>query len=163
VQLDLIAISCIQWVKKYFGLALTGLAKAVYDEVFKVSLEAVLAVQVFGDVQEQIFFTLNRFPAFLADQMVVMAFFSVVINEMIAGLAFDHTAGFFQGIQGAIDGRFIDARHFGPHLRNNIVRRQVIGGIMNDFHNQTPLGSQLVTFFLECFQATHLICTWLQL
>lgn len=116
--------------------------------MFEISFKAVLFGQAFFNIQENVLSAINGFAAFMADQMMVMTFLGMVINEMIILLAFDYAAGFFQNIQSAVDSRFVDSLHLLLDLSDNILGGQVFRGIMDNVNYQPPLGRQFVAFFL---------------
>jgi hypothetical protein len=56
---------------------------------------------------------------------MMMSFFSVMVDEMIAGFTLENTSGLFQDIQSAVNSRLIYSRHLALHIVDNILSRKM--------------------------------------
>jgi hypothetical protein len=129
-------------------LAAARLAGAADQEMFEISFEAVLLGQAFFDIQKNVLAAIYGLAAFMTDQMMVMAFLGMMIDEMAIHLAFDHAARVFQNIQSAVDSRFVDSPQLLLDFGDDILSGQVFRGIMDNINYEPPLGRQFVAFFL---------------
>jgi hypothetical protein len=78
---------------------------------------------------------------------MMMPFFRVVVDNMVAGFAFQDTSNVFKNIQIAVDGGFIHAGHLFMNMRNYFFRSQVGFRIMEKISHQFALGSKFKPVF----------------
>jgi len=57
--------------------------------------------------------------------MVMMPFFGMMIDEFITDFAFEHTPEFLEKLQGAVDGRLVNAGSPGLNIIKDILCGQV--------------------------------------
>ena len=70
----------------------------------EVCLETIPVIDCALNGQEKVLGAFYAFAAGLADEMVVMPFFRMMINKPVIEFAFIHTSEFFEELQGAVDG-----------------------------------------------------------
>jgi hypothetical protein len=115
--------------------------KAADNLMFEINAKIVLIAQSFFYRPEKHFIAFNTFAAPGAHQVMMVPFFSVVINDMVAGFAFQDTTEMLENIQIAVDGGFIHAGHLFMNMGNYFFRCQVRFGIMEIIRHQFTLGS----------------------
>jgi hypothetical protein len=124
-----------------------GTAKAADYHVLEVRLKTVFLSQGFLDGQEYILGTLLGTAAATANQVMVMPFFRMMIDKMVAGLAFQNTSSLLQQLQGPVNGGLIHAGHLFLDAIDDFLSGQMGAGIMDDIHNQAALRSEPHPFF----------------
>jgi hypothetical protein len=126
------------------------------NQVLQVGLKA---VPIFERLLEQggdIFVTFDGAAAYLADQVMVVAFLGVVIDDAVSKLAFIDAAGFFQEFQGAVDGGLVHPRHARPHVLDDVFGGEVLDVVVDELDDETPLGRQPHPLLFQHGQATHI-------
>lgn len=123
-------------------------ANTTHDDMLEFDTEAVFFAERLLHGFENITAAINGFAAPAAYQVMVMSFLLVVIDALFAQLAFIDTAGFFQQVQGTVDGGLIDPGHPGLDVPDNFLSGKVAFGIMDDIHDEPPLGGQFKPFLL---------------
>jgi hypothetical protein len=53
--------------------------------------------------REKVFIAIYNLATFAAHEVVVMPFLSVVVDKLVTQFAFEHTTGFFQQLQRAVN------------------------------------------------------------
>jgi hypothetical protein len=85
--------------------------------------------------QEKVFIAIYSFATLATYQVMMMSLFRVMIDKLVTEFAFINTAGFFQYVQRAIDGRFIDSGHFYLNVVDNFTGGNMTPGIMYDIRD----------------------------
>jgi hypothetical protein len=132
--------------KNILLLILTIAADAGNDHVPEISVEVVFGRKFVLQGGEDIFRALNSFTAAAAAQVVMVPLVVMVVNEVIAYLAFIDAARLFQDIQRAVDGGFVDAGHARVDALNDLTGSQVALDVMDDIRNQYPLRGEPEAF-----------------
>ena len=107
------------------GFIFTGITKATHHDMFETNAEAVFSRKGLLNLIEEIFRAFRGFAAPPANQVMMMSFFSVMVDEMIAGFTLENTPGLFQDIQSAVNSRLIYSRHLALHIADNILSRKM--------------------------------------
>jgi hypothetical protein len=146
LQKNAIATGRILRVKKYIG-SLAGLPAALIAEtahhyMLEIDAKAVFLSDCPLHRGEEVFFTVYGLAALTANQVVVMAFFGVVIDELVAQCAFIDAARFFQDFQGAVYGRLVYPRHPLLDVADDGLGGEVLLSV-DDIQNQFALRGQL--------------------
>ncbi len=102
-------------------MILTGLAKAADHHVPEIGLEAMLLYQKPLNRKEKGLTAFDGLAAFLAYQVMMMAFLGVMVDEMVTGLTLEDTPGLLEDFQGAIDSRFVHSRHLALHTVDDML------------------------------------------
>jgi len=92
------------------------------------------------------FIAIDAFTAFTADDVVMMAFIGVMVDEFIIHLAFEYAVQPLKQLQRAVDRRFIDAGHFTLNGSDDLLSCEVGAGFVYDIQNQPSLGGQFKPF-----------------
>ena len=112
--------------------------------MLEIGLKAEILLKPLTQWLQARFVKIDAAPAAPADQVVVMAFLGMVVDKPLPDLALDHTAQFLQQLQGAIDGRLIDAVNLLAHHMVDVVGGKVGLRLVNNIQYHPPLRSQLV-------------------
>jgi hypothetical protein len=112
-------------------------------------------------VIEEVLRAFERFAASAADQVMVMSFVGVVVDEVIAGFALDDATQALESVQRAVDRGLVDSGHLALHVPDDVLRREMGAGIVEDVSNQSSLWSEPEAFFPYRLETTHRYCTWL--
>jgi hypothetical protein len=145
------------------GQVSTRIAEPVDNYMFEIGRKTESFDKGLLDGIEKVFRTLNRLPAFRADQVMMVALFGMVVDEPVVGFALVDGSGLFEGIECTVDGGLV---HSGHSLADNL--EYLLGGdvfvsVVDDIHDQSSLRSELQSLAFQGLKATHSNCTWLQL
>jgi len=131
--------------------------------VLEISPESVFPSQRLLDLIEQVFRALFGLAAFRTHKVVVVSFFSMMVDKTVAGIAFVDGTKLLQNLECAIDSRLIHARHPLLNVADYFVRRDMVVCIVYYLDDQSSLWSEFEAFLFKYVQATHCNCTWMQL
>lgn len=81
------------------------------------------------------FIAIDAFTAFAADDVMVMPFFGMMIDEFVVYFAFEYAVQFLKHLECAIDRRFIDAGHLALNGTDDLFCGQVGIILVYDIHN----------------------------
>jgi len=112
----------------------------------EVCFETILVVDCAINGLEKVFIAFYTSTARAADEVVVVPFFGMMIDKFIIDFAFKHTPEFLKKLQGAVDGRFVNAGSPGLNIIQDFLCGQVGMRIMNDVQDETTLWRKLQTF-----------------
>ena len=86
---------------------------------------------------------LDRFPTLRTRQMMMVAFFCMVIDKMVVGLALVDGPGLLKDVQRAVDGGLIYSRHTLLNHVDNLLGRYMGVGVVNYIDDQPSLRCKL--------------------
>src|SRR5690554_6870545 len=128
--LMVIATSCSDRVKKIVRdlnlFPLTAVrAKPLHYQVIEVGPESVFFFDLLSNLGKQVLVALYVFTAFPAQQVMVVSFLGMMKDMPVAKFAFKDTPVFLQKVQSPVNSWFIDPRHCGLNMVDNLLCRQV--------------------------------------
>jgi len=131
--------------------------------VLEISPESVFPSQRLLDLTEQVFRALFGLAAFRTNKVVMMPFFSMMVNETVAGIAFVYSPELFQYFKRTVNRRLVHAWHMLLNVADYFVRRDMVVCIVYYLDDQSSLWSEFEALLFKYVQATHCNCTWMQL
>jgi hypothetical protein len=115
--------------------------------MLEINSKIILVAQCFLYRTEKHFVAIHAFPAFYTNQVMVVPFFRVVVNNTVAGFAFQHTSQMFKNVQVAVNSGLIHAGHLFMDMRDYFFRGQMGLSIMEKIRDQFALGSNFKSVF----------------
>jgi len=120
-------------------LFFTIFAKPFQYHVLEVSLKAVFLRQRPLDLMKNIFRAFHGLAAFGADKVMMMTFFCMMVDKVVAGFALEYTPSVLQNIKRPVNGRLVHARHLTLNVIDYIFRCKMRSIFMNDIRDQPAL------------------------
>jgi len=148
---------------RLIGFIPAFVAETVDDLVLEICPEPVFPGQGLLDLAKQVFRTFLGLAALCTHKVVVVSFFSMMVNEMVTGIAFVYSPELFQYFKRTVNSRLVHAWHTLLNVADYFVRGDMVVCIVNNFDDQSSLWSEFEAFLFKYVQATHCNCTWMQL
>jgi hypothetical protein len=93
--------------------------------MFEFSVEGVLLGEIMFQRSKQVFGAIDGFTALPADQVMVVSFFGVMIDEVVAGFTFDNATQVFKKFQCPVYCGFVYSGHLALDISDNILCYQM--------------------------------------
>jgi hypothetical protein len=123
--------------------------------MIQLAVKSVSNFQSLFNTAKQVFRTVNRLSTGIAHDVMVTAFFGMMVDNFIVDLALEYTVQLFQKLQRTVDRRFVDSGHLVLHYVDDVFGGDMISRPVKNIQNQLPLRGQLESFFFENNTATH--------
>jgi hypothetical protein len=107
-------------------------ANSAHNNVFEINAKAELFFQCLLEREKNGLIALNCLAAFPADDMVMVPFFGMVIDEPVAHLALVDAPQLFQQFQRAVDGGLVHAGLLGPDPLQDFFTGMVPSRLMDN-------------------------------
>jgi len=124
--------------------------------MLELGLEAALMPELLSKVVEGRFRQFHHLSTHLADKVMVMSLFDMMITKAsLAEIGFHHKAELLEELQRPVDGRDVGIRVAPPYPVEDFLGADVAVHAVDSIDYHQPLGSQPVAMLFEHLLATH--------